>query len=206
MTYYTDGRGALRALRTGPFEVGIIKNAQLRLLRGHQSAFFHIDDFRRRKLQAHWETRLYWNVIQWLTLRLSGGLEAEDICIHENTGRMKGFSIINRNTKFLSGQSNQNFPIMYIYWDALECLTFNVPSFDASRSDGDQEPFSAKERFCVISTLMLEIRSQPGSARIRCCSSPFQAPGHSEKHLSTSSLIVFTAGRRGFLSLPKPIL
>ena len=82
MTYYTDNTGAMRALRTGPFQVGMMRKA---LLPDTEKSYsFHIDDFRRPKLHPHWETPLYTIRpndtfrLDSLILRLSGGIRAEE--------------------------------------------------------------------------------------------------------------------------------
>ena len=145
MTYYTDEMGALRALRTGPFQVGVMRN---NLLNGTEKCdSFHIDDFRHPKLPPHCETPLYPNLLtevscfNSLTLRLSGRLRAKDICISQTRGmtRETSFSIVNKG--YLGSQSN-----MHVYWshdDDRAYLTFGIRSVDPSRFDSTQEFFTA---------------------------------------------------------------
>ena len=146
MTYYTDEIGALRALRTGPFQVGVVRD----LYHGTEKCdSFHIDDLRHPKLPPHWETPLYSNLssgvscFDSLTLRLSGRLHAEDICISQTTGMKseKSFSIVNKG--YLDSQSN-----LYVYWshdDDRAYLMFDIRPDDASRFDSTQELFNANE-------------------------------------------------------------
>lgn len=153
MTYYTDKIGGLRALRTGPFQISIMRTELLCSM--EKSDSFHIDDFRRPKLPPHWEAPLYSNLsteASWfdsLILRLSGRLHADDIYIFENTGmtKVKGFSIVDRNKGFLAGQSSHIFPMMYVYWshDDPAYLTFDFGPFDPSRSESSQELSSARK-------------------------------------------------------------
>ena len=158
MTYYTDDIGALRALRSGPFQVGMMRTALLLLPDMEKSYSFHIDDFRRPKLLPHRETPLYMirptelSCLESLTLRLSGGLRAEDICISENSGprRLNGsFYVVDRSKGFLAARSNQIIPIIYVYWsyeDDRAYLKFLFRPFDPSRFDSTQELFSADKR------------------------------------------------------------
>ena len=157
MTYYTDDIGALRALRSGPFQVGMMKMRDHRYDTDRVEEF-HIDDFRRPKLLPHQETPLYTirptevSRLDLLTLRLSGELRAEDICISENTGprRLNGsFCVVDRNKAFLAAQSNQTIPIIYVYWSYdydPAYLTFRLRPFDPSRFGSTQELLSANKR------------------------------------------------------------
>ena len=153
MTYYTNNFGAFRALRTGPFQVSVGWNV---LPRGTEKYdLFHIDNIRRPRLPPHWESPLYRDFFEEvspnssLTLRLSGGLHAEDICILENTDmtKPKGFSIGNRNEEYLTGRSNQIDPMMYVYWSSYDppYLTLDIRSYGPSRLDTTQELFSANK-------------------------------------------------------------
>ena len=145
MTYYADEMGALRALRTGPSQVGVMETALVHGTRNSDS--FHIDDFRHPKLPPHWETPLYSNLFpkvscfNSLTLRLSGRLDAEDICISQTTGTTGegSFSIVNRD--YLGSPSN-----MYVYWsDDRTYLTFGIRPVDPSRFDSTQELFKGNK-------------------------------------------------------------
>ena len=100
MTYYTDQIGALRALRTGPSQVGMMGNE---LLPGtERSDFFHIDDYRHPKLLPNWITPLYSELsaehysFGSLTLRLRGGIHGKHICISASTKGEGAFSIVDR--------------------------------------------------------------------------------------------------------------
>lgn len=153
MTYYTDNTGALRALRTGPFQVEMMQKA---LLPGTEKSYsFHIDDFRRPKLLPHRETPLYKirptevSCLDSLTLRLSGGLRAEDICILETTGRRQygSLCVVDRHIGFLAARSDQIIPIIYVYWsfdDGPAYLKFKFRPFAPSRFGSTQELFANK--------------------------------------------------------------
>ena len=155
MTYYTDNIGALRAFRTGPFQVSMMRNE---LLPGTETSHsFHIDEFRRPKLPPHWETPLYSNLsavvdsFDSLTLRLSGRIHAEDICIFEHTDMTKCngcFTIVDRNKGFLAGRSTEVVPLMYANWshdDDPAHLTIDMGPFNPSRFDNTQELFGANK-------------------------------------------------------------
>ena len=152
MTYYTDNFGRLRALRTGPFQVGMMENE---LLRGtEKSDSFHIDDFRRPKRPSHSETTLYLNpftevsYFDSLTLRLRGGLlQAENIHIFEHIGmtKAKGFSIVHHNEGPFARHSNHIIPMMYVYWSHDEDpanLTLDI-ALNRSMLDSTQPLFDA---------------------------------------------------------------
>ena len=148
MTYYTEKSGALRAFRTGPFQVSSISKKFFHDI--EKSYSFHIDDFRRPKLPPHWETRLYSRLpsvgysFDSLNLRLRGGLRAEDICIPEKTST-GCFAIVSRNGGPFGDESTQFFPVTYVYWshdDEPTHLTFDFGSFDPSSTQG---PFSPNE-------------------------------------------------------------
>ena len=161
MTYYTDNTGALRALRTGPFQVGMMRNA---LPPGTEKSYsFHIDNFRRPKLLPHRESLLYeirplqLSCLDSLTLRLSGGLRSENICICENTGPrgLNGsFCVVNRYEGSLAARLNQIFPMIHVYWsydNDSAYLTCHFGPFDPSRFSSTQELFTANKRpFNVI--------------------------------------------------------
>ena len=148
MTYYTDEMGALRATRTGPSQFGSMEDALLHSTRNSDS--FHIDDFRHPKLPPHWETRVYSNPfsvnsnISSLTLRLSGRLDAKDICISQTTGmtREGSFSIVNRD--YLGSQSN-----MCVYWSNgrhfHKYLAFGIRPVNPWRFDSTQELFKTSK-------------------------------------------------------------
>ena len=150
MTYYTDGTGALRALRTGPFQVGMMINELLGDT--EKSDTFHIDDFRCPKLPPHIGTPLYTvlptdkNCSDSLTVRLSGGSYAEDICLFKNIGvpGVRGcFSIVDRSKASFAGGLNPIVPIMYVYWSQDGDPAYMTFKFRPLSSDSTQRPPSA---------------------------------------------------------------
>ena len=155
MTCYIDNTGALRALRTGPFQIGVMRNELLCSM--EESCSFHIDDFRRQKLPPHWETTLFLKIStifscpEAVFLRLSGELHAEDVHIPENTGTRENgfFSIVDhRDRRYFAGRSTQLGPIMCVRWsfdDGPAYLTFFFRPFDPSWSGNSQEVFSANK-------------------------------------------------------------
>lgn len=134
MTYYTDETGALRALRTAPFEVGTMEDELLRVTKSSDS--FHIDEFRRPKLPPHAILSTEVSGLESLSLRLSGGLNAREIYVSKSTGMMReqGFYILDRNEKF---PLYETLPKVYVdssYHDDPTCLMFDFRPFCQSGS------------------------------------------------------------------------
>lgn len=151
ITYYADENGALRAFRTGPFHVGVMKN---KVLRGKAKFYsFHIDDFRRPRLPPHWARS--WNPS--ISLGFSGSLDAADICIFKNTDKTteKGFSIVDRSERFFKGRSYQIFPMISVYWSHDgKYLTFGFPLDNHAGLNADEELFSGEKQ--ILSDFKLQ--------------------------------------------------